>query len=294
MGGIGGVCRDEKAGAVALSDDGRPVMDSQLMRRAFEYSGSHDLLIISHAEDDNLSRHGSMNEGYVSTRLGLKGIPAAAEAIMVYREIALAEMTGSRIHIAHVSTGESVKLIRAAKARGVQVTAETAPHYFTLTDEAVEGYNTNAKMYPPLRTEHDRQAIVEGLRDRTLDAIATDHAPHSILEKELEFDNAANGIIGLETSLPLSLALVKSGVLTEGRLVELMSVAPASILGVDGGSLSAGASADVTVVDPGREFVFSEGSIISKGKNSPFLDWKLTGKAVMTICGGKVTHNELQ
>lgn len=284
----------KQAGAVALSDDGMPVMDSQLMRRAFEYSGSHDMLIISHSEDADLSRNGSMHEGYVSTRLGLKGIPAAAEAIMVYREIALAEITGSRIHIAHVSTAMSLELIRAAKGRGVRVTAETAPHYFTLTDEAVEGYDTNAKMNPPLRTELDRQAVIEALRDRTLDAIATDHAPHSVLEKELEFDQAANGITGLETSLPLSLELVRKGVITESRLIELMSAAPAAILGIEGGMLGSGVAADVTVVDPVREFVFSEESIVSKGKNSPFLDWKLTGKAVMTICGGKVTHNILQ
>ena len=283
----------KEAGAVALSDDGMPVMDSQLMRRAFEYSGSHGMLVISHSEDANLSRNGSMHEGYVSTRLGLKGIPAAAEAIMIYREIALAETTGSRIHIAHVSTAMSLDLIRAAKARGVKVTAETAPHYFTLTDEAVEGYDTNAKMNPPLRTEQDRQAILEALSDKTLDVIATDHAPHSVLEKELEFDQAANGIIGLETSLPLSLELVRKGILDEIRLIELMSAVPAEILGVDGGSLSPGGPADVTVVDPARDFVFSEDSIVSKGKNSPFLDWKLTGKAVLTICGGRVTHNEL-
>ena len=284
----------KKAGAVALSDDGMPVMDSRLMRRAFEYSGSQDMLVISHSEDENLSRNGSMHEGYVSTRLGLKGIPSAAEAIMVYREIALAELTGSRIHIAHVSTGAAVDLIRAAKARGVKVTAETAPHYFTLTDEAVEGYNTNAKMNPPLRTEQDRLAIIEGLRDKTIDVIATDHAPHSILEKEIEFDQAANGIIGLETSLPLSLELVRGGHLSESRLVELMSANPAAILGVGGGSLGAGVPADVTVIDPVRSFVFTEDSIVSKGKNSPFINWELTGKAVMTICDGRITHNELQ
>jgi dihydroorotase len=283
----------KEAGAVAVTDDGLPVIDSQLMRRAMEYAGSHDLLVMSHSEEMALSRNGSMNEGVVSTRLGLRGIPVAAEAIMVYREIALAELTGQRTHIAHVSTAAAADLIRQAKARGVCVTAETTPHYFTLTEEAVGDYNTNAKMNPPLRTEEDRQAIRKGLQDGTFDAIATDHAPHSILEKELEFDRAANGIIGLETSLPLSLSLVRDGVIDAMRLVELMSSAPARILKVAGGVLAAGSAADVTVIDPDKEFVFTKESIRSKGKNSPFLDWKLQGKAVLTIMGGRITHSEL-
>ena len=280
------------AGAIALSDDGMPVMNSQLMRRALEYAGSYGMMIISHSEDAFLVRNGCMNEGFVSTRMGLKGIPALSEAIMVYREIALAETTGCHVHIAHVSTGESARLIRDAKDRGVKVTAETAPHYFTLTDEAVEGYNTQAKMNPPLRTEADKIAIKEALRDGTLDAIATDHAPHSTLEKDLEFDRAANGIIGLETSVPLSLELVRQGLLPEKRLIELMSVSPAAILGVPGGKIGPGDIADVTVIDPGKMFVFSEDSIVSKGKNSPFLNWELTGKAVLTICGGRITHSD--
>jgi dihydroorotase len=283
----------KEAGAVAVTDDGLPVLDSQLMRRAMEYAGSHDLLVISHSEEMALSRNGSMNEGLVSTRLGLRGIPVAAEAIMVYREIALAELTGQRTHIAHVSTAAATDLIAQAKARGVRVTAETTPHYFTLTEEAVGDYNTNAKMNPPLRTEADRQAIRKGLQDGTYDAIATDHAPHSVLEKELEFDRAANGIIGLETSLPLSLALVREGVIEPLRMVELMSSAPARILQVEGGTLADGTVADVTVIDPEKEFVFTKESILSKGKNSPFLDWKLQGKAVLTIMGGRITHNEL-
>ena len=281
------------AGVVAVTDDGLPVLDSQLMRRAMEYAGSHDLLVMSHSEEMALSKNGSMNEGVISTRLGLRGIPVAAEAIMVYREIALAELTGQRVHIAHVSTGAAAELIRQAKARGVQVTAETTPHYFTLTEEAVGDYNTNAKMNPPLRTEEDRQAIRKGLQDGTFDAIATDHAPHSVLEKELEFDQAANGIIGLETSLPLALGLVRDGVIDAVRLVELMSVAPARILKVAGGTLAVGNIADVTVIDPDKEFVFTKESILSKGKNSPFLDWKLQGKAVLTIMGGRITHSEL-
>lgn len=283
----------KEAGAVAVTDDGLPVIDSQLMRRAMEYAGSHDLLVMSHSEEIALSRNGSMNEGVVSTRLGLRGIPVAAEAIMVFREIALAELTGQRTHIAHVSTATAADLIAQAKARGVRVTAETTPHYFTLTEEAVGDYNTNAKMNPPLRTEEDRQAIRKGLQDGTFDAIATDHAPHSVLEKELEFDQAANGIIGLETSLPLALSLVRDGVIDAMRMVELMSSAPAQILKVPGGTLATGTVADVTVIDPEKEFTFTKDSILSKGKNSPFLDWKLKGKAVLTIMNGRITHDEL-
>ena len=283
----------KKAGAVAVTDDGLPVIDSQLMRRAMEYAGSHDLLVMSHSEEMALSRNGSMNEGVVSTRLGLRGIPVAAEAIMVYREIALAELTGQRTHIAHVSTATAADLIAQAKARGVRVTAETTPHYFTLTEEAVGDYNTNAKMNPPLRTEEDREAIRKGLQDGTFDAIATDHAPHSVLEKEVEFDQAANGIIGLETSLPLALSLVRDGVIDAMRMVELMSSAPAQILKVAGGTLATGTVADITVIDPEKEFTFTKESILSKGKNSPFLDWELKGKAVLTIMGGRITHDEL-
>jgi dihydroorotase len=284
----------KEAGIRAVSDDGRPVMNSQLMRRALEYAGSHDLLVISHAEDEALCRNGSMHEGYVSTRLGLKGIPSAAEAIMVNREISLAELTGARLHLAHISCAESIDIIRRAKDRGVGLTAETAPHYFSLTDAAVEGYNTNAKMNPPLRTEQDCQAIRAALADGTIDVIATDHAPHSILEKDIEFDLAANGITGLETSVSLSLDLVREGVVTESRLVELMSVNPARVLGVAGGTLQPGSAADVTVIDPGLSFVYLEESVVSRSANSPFLDETLTGRAVLTICGGSVTHAIIQ
>jgi len=281
------------AGVVALSDDGQPVVDSQLMRRAMEYAASHGLFVISHAEELSLSRNGSMNEGQVSTRLGLRGIPWAAESIMVYRELALAELTGSHVHIAHVSTGAATDLIRQAKKRGVRVTAETTPHYFTLTEEAVGEYNTNAKMSPPLRTEEDRQAIRLGLQDGTFDAIATDHAPHSVLEKQVEFDHAANGIIGLETSLSLTLALVRAGVIQEGRLVELMSSAPARILGVSGGTLAIGDVADITVIDPNRKFLFTEDRIVSLSRNTPFLGWQMQGKAVLTLLGGRITYTDL-
>jgi dihydroorotase len=225
--------------------------------------------------------------------MGLRGIPVSAESIMVQREIALAELTGARMHIAHVSAEQSIALIRSAKARGVKITAETAPHYFTLTEKAVLGYNTNAKMNPPLRAESDRQAVREALGDGTLDAIATDHAPHSILEKEVEFNLAANGIAGLETSLPLSLALVRENVIGPARLVELMSCAPARILGVPGGSLHIGAVADITVVDPEKRFTFSVQKSFSKGKNSPFDGWELQGKAIMSMVEGRITSKDL-
>ena len=276
----------KKAGIVAVTDDGVPVVDSQLMRRALEYAGSHGLLVMSHAEEPALCRNGSMNEGLISTRLGLRGIPAVAESIMVYREAALAELTGARVHICHVSTEASLAVIAMAKKRGVNITAETAPHYFTLTDEAVLGYSTNAKMNPPLRSELDRQAIRAALADGTLDAIATDHAPHSILEKEVEFNLAANGIVGLETALPLGLALVRDGLISASRLIELMSAAPARILGVPGGTLREGAVADISVIDPELRHIFTAEGSCSKSKNSPFLGWELQGKAVMTFVAG--------
>jgi dihydroorotase len=282
----------QAAGVVAVSDDGRPVRDSQLMRRALEYAGDFGLMVIAHSEEPSLSS-GVMNEGAMSTRLGLKGIPTAAESIMVYREIALAEFTGAKVHIAHVSTAMSLELIRSAKARGVRVTAETAPHYFTLTEEAVAEYDTNTKMNPPLRSGADREAIRLALADGTLDAIATDHAPHSILEKELEFDGAANGIIGLETALPLTLALVRDRVIDASRLVELLAVNPAAILGIPAGSLSPGSVADVTLIDPEREFLYTEEQVVSKSRNSPFLGWRLQGRAVLTMVGGEIRYSLL-
>ncbi len=281
------------AGAVAVTDDGLPVMNSQLMRRALEYASSHNMPVISHAEESSLSSNGVMNEGIISTKLGLRGIPNAAESIMVFREIALAELTGTSVHIAHVSTAESIALIREAKKRGIQITAETAPHYFTLTHEAVIGYSTNTKMNPPLRSEADRTAISAALSDGTLDAIATDHAPHSILEKEVEFALAANGIIGLETAVPLTIALVRDGVISASQMVELLSVNPATILRVNGGSLKIGELADITVIDPEKNFTYTRESIVSKSTNSPFLDREMKGKAVMTMVGGRITYSEL-
>lgn len=282
----------QAAGVVALTDDGLPVVDSRLMRRAMEYASSFSLKIISHAEDPLLSCNGAMNEGYVSTRLGLTGSPPISESVMVYREIALAEFIGVPVHIAHVSTGASIELIRAAKKRGVAVTAETAPHYFTLTDEAVAGYNTLAKMNPPLRAEQDLLAVRAALGDGTIDAIATDHAPHSALEKDLEFDRAANGIIGLETAVPLSLEMIRQGVIGPERLVELMAINPRKILGIQGGTLGHGGVADITVIDPEKSFVYSAQQIVSKSANSPFIDWRLKGKPVLTVSGGRCTYDE--
>ncbi len=274
------------AGAVAVSDDGMPVVDSQLMRRALEYASGVGLKVISHSEDPTLSA-GDMNEGPVATRIGLAGIPNAAESIMVMREIALSELTGIPVHIAHVSARESVHAIRDAKKRGVPVTAETAPHYFTLTDASVAEYDTHAKMNPPLRSALDRDAIREGLADGTLDVIATDHAPHSILEKEVEFDRAANGIIGLETSLALSLKLVEAKILPFDMLIEKMAKNPARILGLSR-DMAVGAPAHLTVIDPEKPFTYDAEKGFSKSRNTPFQGWELRGRAVYTIVDGQV------
>ena len=275
------------AGAVAFSDDGRPVRDAGMMRRVLDYARTFDALVISHSEEPALSQDGLMNEGRVSTRLGLKGIPKAAEEVAVFRDVLLAGLTGARVHIAHVSTAGSVEIIRWAKDRGFRVTAESAPHYFSLTEDAVEGYNTNAKMNPPLRTEKDRRAVIEGLADGTLDAIASDHAPHSTIEKDCEFQLAANGVIGLETSLPLALELVRQGRITPARLVELLSWRPAEILGIEAGSLRPGMPADICVIDPERDFHVSRDSLHSRSKNTPFLGQTLKGRAILTLVGGR-------
>ncbi len=280
------------AGAVALSDDGWPVMNALLMRRALEYAKTFDMPVISHAEDLTLRADGVMHEGRVSVRLGLKGIPAAAEEVMVYRDIRLARLTGARLHIAHVSTAGAVAIIREAKAAGLNVTAETAPHYFTLTDEAVVGFDTNAKVNPPLRSQWDRLAVIEGLADGTLDAIASDHAPHSVLEKDLEFAAAAFGLIGLETSLGLTLRLVHAGEIALGRAVALMSANPAAILRVPGGTLAPGSPADVTLIDLNREWTVDVATFASRSRNCPFNGWTFKGKAVMTILGGKVAWKD--
>ena len=277
------------SGAVAVSDDGCPVNDAQMMRRAMEYAKGFDLVVMPHCEVPELVGAGVMNEGTVSAQLGLPGIPNAAESVMVMRDIALCELTGGRLHICHVSTAESVQAIREGKAKGVHVTAETAPHYFTLTDADVGQYDTHAKMNPPLRSEADRLAIIEGLRDGTLDAIATDHAPHTSLEKDVEFEYAANGIIGLETSLPVSMQLVRDGHISMVDLVRLMAVNPARILGLEHG-LRPGLPADVTIIDPDREWTVDAGQFESLSRNCPFDGWTLTGRAVFTIVDGRVVY----
>ena len=282
-----------EAGIVALSDDGNPVMDAALMRRAMEYADSLNLPVIQHCEDKNLSAGGLMNEGYPSTLLGLPGIPAIAEEIMVARDILIAEYTGTRIHFAHVSTAGSVRLIRDAKKRGLRVTAETAPHYFMLTDESLRDYDTNYKVSPPLRGKTDVSAVKEGLADGTLDAIACDHAPHGRTDKEVEFEYAANGISGLETSLGLSLSLVHEGVLSWPELIAKMSCNPARILNLPKGTLAKGADADITVIHPELAWSVDAAAFHSLGKNSPFSGRKLKGRAVLTIVGGDIKYDGL-
>ena len=283
----------KKAGAVALSDDGDPVSDANVMRLALEYAKQFGLLIISHCEDKSLVADGVMNEGYVSTILGLKGITRAAEEVMVARDVILSEITGAPIHIAHVSTAGAVDIIRHAKSRGIPVTCETAPHYFSATDEWVENYDTNAKVNPPLRTQRDVEAIKEGLRDGTIDIIATDHAPHHIDEKEVEFNLAANGISGFETAFSLSYThLVDTGLLSLEELVAKLSTTPAQILGIPGGVLDIGLPADITIVDTKREYIVNRDKFYSKGKNTPFHGKKLKGKVIYTIVGGKVVYDK--
>ncbi len=279
----------KEAGAVAVSDDGRPVEDGQLMRRAMEYASGFSLPVISHCEDLALAGSGVMNEGPYATKMGLAGIPNAAETVMVLRDIAICELTGCRLHIAHVSTKESVAAIREAKGRGVPVTAETAPHYFTLIDEAVGRYDTHAKMNPPLRSPQDREAIRIGLADGTIDAIATDHAPHAAEEKEVEFDRAANGIVGLETSVGLALKLVAEGVISRMQMVEKMAVNPARILGLDAG-IARGKAADLTLIDPNLSWTVDPKKFRSLGRNTPFAGWQLKGRPVMTLVAGRPVY----
>jgi dihydroorotase len=284
-----------EAGVVALSDDGNPVMNSEVMRRALEYSIMWDLPIICHCEDKNLTVEGMINEGYISTVAGLKGIPWVAEDIMVARNLMLAEMTGGKLHIAHVSTRGAVEIIRAAKSKGVPVTAETAPHYFCLTEESLRGYDTNCKINPPLRKEEDVKAIKEGLADGTIDIIATDHAPHATWEKAVEFREAPFGIIGLETAIPLSLTeLVGKGIISLKDLLTKMTINPARTLKIDAskGWLGEGADADLTVIDPQKEIVVDPEKFLSKGRNTPFGGWKLKGEAVFVVVGGKLIGEE--
>jgi dihydroorotase len=279
------------AGAVAVSDDGKPVVSSHLMRTALEYARTFGIPVADHCEDPTLSAGGVMHEGIVSTRLGLKGIPAAAEEIMVSRDILLAEHTGGHVHLCHMSTRGSVELIRRAKEKGLRVTAEACPHHFTLTHERCEGYDTNAKMSPPLREPEDREAIRQALRDGTIDAICTDHAPHHYDAKEREFDQAPNGIIGLETALGLAVTeLVEPGVLTFCDLINRMSTMPARIFKLPGGTLAAGAPADVTVTDPRATWIVEPSQFYSRSRNTPFGGRHLTGRAELTIVRGQIVY----
>jgi dihydroorotase len=277
----------QAAGAVAFTDDGLPVASSLLMRRALEYARGTGCPVMAHCEDPALSAGGAMNEGPTATRLGLPGIPNAAENVMVQRDIALAALTGGKLHIAHVSTREAVDAIRAAKASGITVTAEAAPHHFILTDEAVRDYDPRTKMYPPLRTAADREAIRRGLADGTIDAIASDHAPHSSIEKQTVFDQAANGIVGLETTLALALQLVHEGLLPLTRLVELMTCNPARIIDVACG-LQTGMPADITIIDPEMKYTVDARTFRSKSRNTPFDGWELKGRAVAAIVEGRI------
>jgi len=279
----------KQAGIVAVTDDGKPIENSNMMRRALEYCNGLNIPVFVHAEELNLVDGGSMNEGPFATYWGVKGIPNAAESVMVVRDIALSELTGAHVHFCHVSCKESVEAIRQAKKRDVKVTCETAPHYFTLTDADVKDYDTNFKMNPPLRSEEDRLAIIKGLCDGTIDVIASDHAPHSVVEKDVEFDMAAFGIIGLETSLSLSLKLVQDGFLTMAELINKMSKNPAKIIGINN-DIKQGSKADLTIIDPDVSYEIDSESFKSKSKNSPFSGMKVQGRASLTMVNGKVVY----
>lgn len=278
----------KEAGAVAVSDDGSSVEDAGLMRSALEACKKHGLLLIDHCEDRALSGKGVMNKGFISTKMGLRGIARESEYSIVERDIRLAAACGAAIHIAHVSCKESVGIIRAARRSGARVTAETAPHYLALTEACCESYDTNTKMNPPLRGADDVRALKEGLADGTIDAIATDHAPHTDSEKDVEFDLAPFGVIGLETALPVSaMELVETKVLTWSQLIARLSQNPAKILGVPGGSLAAGARADIVIIDPAKKYVYARDSVESKSKNSPFIGWELQGRVMSVLVAGK-------
>ena len=282
-----------EAGCVAYSDDGRPVMDAGLLRRALTYAQAFGKPIVSHAEDLHLAEDGVMHEGFVSTDLGLRGVPAAAEEVMVARDVALAELTGHRLHVAHVSTAAAVRLLRDAKARGVPVTGEVTPHHLLLTDEAMRAYDANAKMAPPLRGKRDVEACREALADGTLDAVATDHAPHALAEKEVELDHAANGIVGLETAVALCLThLVRERVLDLPTLIRRFTTGPARVLDLPGGSLTPGAPGDVTILDLEREQTIDPARFLSRGRNTPFGGWRCVGGPWMTVVAGRVVMRE--
>ncbi len=283
----------KEAGIVAVSDDGKPVMNAGLMRRALEYARTFDLPVVQHAEDLALAEGGVMNEGIVATRIGLRGQPPAAESVMVARDIELVEWTRARYHVAHVSTARTVELVRDARRRGLPVTCEVTPHHLTLTDEACAGYDTCTRVAPPLRAPIDRDALREGLADGTIDCIATDHAPHSEVEKDLEFERAAPGMIGLETALPLALVLVREGVIDMVALVRLFTSGPARIFALDKegvGSLAKGSPADLCVIDPDTRWTVDRARGRSRSKNTPFHGWEVRGRSVLTLVGGRVVH----
>ncbi|PYQ01891.1 MAG: dihydroorotase [Acidobacteria bacterium] len=283
------------AGCVAVSDDGRPVASARVMRRALEYARAFDLPVVDHCEEPALFERAAMNEGPVATLLGLRGTPSAAESIVVERDVQLAELTGGRLHVAHLSTAASADAVRRGKARGVRVTAEVTPHHLLLTDQAVKDsdYDASTKMNPPLRSEADRRAMVEALRDGTIDAIATDHAPHTVDDKKVEYEEAAFGVVGLETAVSLCLdRLVASGLLPLTRLVTLLSTGPARVFGLPGGTLAPGAPADVTVLDLDRPRKVDPARFHSKGRNTPFAGWALKGAAVITVVGGQIVWQE--
>jgi dihydroorotase len=278
-----------EAGIAGISDDGKPVMNSQLFRRALEYAQMFDLPVIQHCEDTDLSKGGVMHEGMYSTRLGLKGIPSAAEETMVSRDLILAQMTHGKYHVAHLSTRRAVEMVREAKAHGLRVSSEVTPHHFTLTDAAVADYDTNAKMNPPLRSADDVAAVIEGIKDGTIDAIASDHAPHHVNLKMLEFDRAPFGITGLETAVGLALTKLK---LPVNRLIELFSLNPQKIMKVQPWGLFEGSPADLTILDMNRSWTFDVNQSRSRSRNSPFHGWPFKGKAVATIVGGKVVYED--
>ena len=281
------------AGAVAVSDDGKPVATAQLMRTALEYARTFGIPVADHCEEMSLAQGGAMNEGIVSARLGLKGIPSEAEEIMAIRDILLARRTGGHVHLCHMSTRGSVELIRWGKDRGIRVTAEVCPHHLSLTEDAVEGYETNAKMNPPLRTADDVAALQEAVRDGTIDLVATDHAPHHYDEKEREFSDAPNGIVGLETALAVvATHLVVPGILSWPTLVDRMSTTPARVFGLAGGTLRRESVADITVFDPSVEWTVDPDTFLSKGRNSPYRGKRLTGRASCTVVGGRVVYQK--
>jgi len=280
----------KEAGCVAISDDGHPVMSAEVMRRALEYARTFGLTVVQHCEDLTLSAGGAMNEGAVSTRAGIRAQPSSAESTMVARDLELCALTGARYHVAHISSADSVRLVRAAKQRGLPVTCEVTPHHLTLTDEACAHYDTSAKCNPPLRTLADVTALREALADGTIDAVATDHAPHSAVEKDVEFEQAAFGMIGLETAVPLLLELVRAGMLTPAGLVTRMSTTPAGIFGLPGGKLADGGPADIAVIDPELGWTCAPDGLRSRSRNTPFAGRALRGRAVLTVVGGTIVY----